>query len=575
MSDARRPRSARAAAVPDAVLDAVVSSPWAITEAGLHRVLAVASRLTISPEALQERAGEPLDNTHTVTVRDGVATIPLRGVMAQRGGMFSAISGATSYSTVARDLHAALEDPAVSAILLSIDSPGGEVAGCHELWAQLLAARGTKPIEAYIGGDGASAAYWLACAADRVHASETAVVGCLGVRMSAVDDTRAMRRAGYERIEIVSSQTPAKAMDPTIPEGRVRVQRMVDDLATVFLASVATARGVSVDTVRAEYGGGDVFVGRAALERGLIDALGTEESVHAALVARAAAAKAQPPAPTIAVPAVRALDARAAVTPRVSPIGPRTTSQEPAMARNTRRPTGRNRRARVRAAFNSGDEVTIAVTRTIGVSAGDIGVIEEVREGRFYAVSVGDGDDMYAYLAEDELEIAAGEAPAEGDEPAATEDEDEETTAEGESPDEDEEESAEYDDEEDKPAARRGTRVSRTARQVVTKLRAAAAKAERSRILGILAYEGKAASSVLRACIEDPKCSPAIAAQRILEAGSAGGSNRLRALRGDERSVAATGLTAQAPSAGTTTKLSGLAARVSAGYQRKRGRSVA
>lgn len=282
-------RSPRAAKAPDKVLQYVLSSPWAISEAGLHRVLAIASRLTISPQALEGRSGQPLDNTRTTTVRGGVATIPVEGPLVKRAPWLQAISGACDYVTISKDLRAALDDTSVSAVILAIDSPGGEVSGCSELAQMILAGRENKPIYAYVSGECCSAAYWLASATSGIYAADTALVGNLGVLMTMVDDSRRMKAEGLERITIVSSQTPAKPHDVRTEPGRERVQALVDSLADVFLGAVAMGRSIPVDNVLTQYGAGRVFVGAGAVEAGLADEITTYEALMASIAAESGA----------------------------------------------------------------------------------------------------------------------------------------------------------------------------------------------------------------------------------------------------------------------------------------------
>lgn len=277
-------RSSKAAKAPDKVLQFVLSSPWAISENGLHRVLAVASRLTLSPTALEQHMGKPLDNTRCTTVRDGVATIDVRGPLVRRASWFDAVSGASDYEAIARDLRAALDDRSVSAIVLAIDSPGGEVSGCSELAQLLRTGREEKPIYAYVGGECCSAAYWLASACSAVHVADTALVGNLGVLMTMVDDTKKLRAEGVERITIVSSQTPQKLHDARTEPGRERIQAVVDSLATVFIAAVAEGRGIEASTVQNEYGAGRVFVGADAVAHGLAESVTTYEALLASVI---------------------------------------------------------------------------------------------------------------------------------------------------------------------------------------------------------------------------------------------------------------------------------------------------
>jgi ClpP class serine protease len=272
--------------IPKRVLAHVLDAPWAITEDGLTTILEIVHRENLDPEAVAAQLGRPLDNTRDVTVRDGVATIPVVGPMFRRADFFTEISGATTYEEIATDVTAALADPKVHAILLAIDSPGGEVTGTSELAQLIRAAHAKKPVTAHVEGFGASAAYWLAAAAGEVVTGDTGILGSIGVRTTITDRREAEAARGTKRYEIVSSQSPAKASDPATEDGRARIQATLDALAGVFIAEVARYRGVTEETVLAQFGQGDVFVGADAVTAGLADRVASYEVVHAQLAAR-------------------------------------------------------------------------------------------------------------------------------------------------------------------------------------------------------------------------------------------------------------------------------------------------
>lgn len=262
-------------------LDAVLTTAWAITPDYLELIASIAEReneYAGNLQALEAKLGRPLGNTMTTTVRDGIAVIPIEGPLFKRASLFQAMSGATDYTTVARDLTAALEDPAVSAVMLQIDSPGGEVGGTSDL-AAMIAAAG-KPVWAHIDGMGASAAYWLASAADRIIASPTSAVGSVGVQMGY---TAREPRAGEKTYRFVSSQSPNKNADPATEAGAVQVQTMVDDLAQVFIDTVAANRGVESQFVLDNFGQGAVMVASKAVASGMIDGVNTFEAAFASL----------------------------------------------------------------------------------------------------------------------------------------------------------------------------------------------------------------------------------------------------------------------------------------------------
>lgn len=258
------------------VLAAICGTEWAITPDALQGILAIASRENDDPQAIEARIGRPLENTHRAETRGDVAVIPVLGPLFRRANMFTRVSGATSYDQVAQDLAAAVDNPAVKSIVLNIDSPGGMASGVAELASHVYDARAKKEVVAYVGGLGASAAFWLASAASRVVASRTALLGSVGVVVG-------VGKKGDGGDEIVSSQSPYKRVDPSTADGRARIQAMVDGLASIFIEDVAKYRGVTSEHVSAKFGQGDVILGEAAQTAGMVDSIGTFEGLIAEL----------------------------------------------------------------------------------------------------------------------------------------------------------------------------------------------------------------------------------------------------------------------------------------------------
>lgn len=261
------------------ILGKIKSEPWAITQEYMDAILQIAERQNLSPEQVAKEIGRPLNNTYDVELRDGVAILPVTGPLFRYANLFNMISGATSYDLLARDFETALANPQVSAIVLNIDSPGGEANGVSEFAAQIAAARGQKPVVAYVGGLGASAAYWIASAADEIVVADTALLGSIGTVMTITDAREREAKTGVRTYEVVSSQSPYKRNDPATPEGRSRYQALVDSLSDVFVDKVASYRGTDRDTVLKNYGQGDVLVGQAAMAAGLADRVGSFEGV--------------------------------------------------------------------------------------------------------------------------------------------------------------------------------------------------------------------------------------------------------------------------------------------------------
>jgi len=258
-------------------LAAILGPEWAILPDAMRSMIAIVEGGG-DPAAVEARLGRPLENSHRVEMRGSVAVIPVVGPLFRHANMLTEVSGATSYGMIAQDLQQALDDPGVSAIVLNIDSPGGAANGVAELASHIFEARNRKEVVAYVGGTGASAAYWLASAASRIVANRTAMLGSVGVVVGV--------RKGDGQQEIVSSQSPYKRVDPSTAEGKARIQALVDNLAAIFIEDVAKHRKVDVAHVSTKFGRGDVLLGQAALDAGMVDALGTFEGLIADLQER-------------------------------------------------------------------------------------------------------------------------------------------------------------------------------------------------------------------------------------------------------------------------------------------------
>lgn len=247
---------------------------WAITPEMLSSMIAIAHQTNRTPEAIAKEMGKDMKNTHAVSLRGGVAVIPVTGPLFRHANLLTAVCGATSYEILAQDFNKALNDPNISAIVFDMDSPGGEVNGCSELSDMIYSAKGKKPIIAYASGSCCSGAYWIASACDKILASDTGILGSIGVVsiLEKSDDDK-------KTIEIVSSQSPNKRPNVETDEGKAKIQAHIDALAEVFISKVALHREVAPIDVIENFGGGDVFVGEQAVRIGLADGLASFEGI--------------------------------------------------------------------------------------------------------------------------------------------------------------------------------------------------------------------------------------------------------------------------------------------------------
>lgn len=257
----------------------IVSSPWAITPAMFSEIQAIYARHArgerVDLATLEERAGKKFANGRSdLRVENGVAIVALQGVLAKRMNLFMQISGGTSTQIAGDQLAAAAADPSVHTILLHIDSPGGTVDGTEELANQVAAARSRKRVIALADGSMMSAAYWIGSAADRVLISSgTTLTGSIGVVATHIDVSKREEMMGVKTTEITAGKYKriASEHEPLSKDGRAYLQSHVDALYSVFVDAVAKNRGRSVEQILEKMADGRTFVGRQAIDAGLVD----------------------------------------------------------------------------------------------------------------------------------------------------------------------------------------------------------------------------------------------------------------------------------------------------------------
>ncbi len=209
--------------------------------------------------------------------RRKVAIVPVLGNIS--GGKSRAdplglqeIAGA---ETVVRALKAAEEDPSVEAIVLRVDSPGGDSLASDLMYRAVLEAKKKKPVVASMGDVAASGGYYAAMAADEVFASTTTITGSIGVflfkpALQGLAEKLGVRREAIKRGEFANILDPYA---PWTPAEKERAQKWVDAFYDGFITEVAKARHLpkaQVDTLAR----GRVWSGEDAKARGLVDTLG-------------------------------------------------------------------------------------------------------------------------------------------------------------------------------------------------------------------------------------------------------------------------------------------------------------
>jgi capsid assembly protease len=216
----------------------------------------------------------------------GVAIIPITGIIVQRLGCLRPYWGMVGCDGIRQNFLTSLHDPAVQAIMLDIDSPGGEVSGVFDLVEEIYQARGIKPIHAVLNENAFSAAYALASAADRITVPRTGGTGSIGVIAAFLDYSAMLEQAGVKItfIHYGARKTDGRPELPLSPEAQARFQADIDAVGELFVATVARNRNLSTDAVRAMQA--TTFLGAQGLAAGLADAIMPPDAAFRALLSQ-------------------------------------------------------------------------------------------------------------------------------------------------------------------------------------------------------------------------------------------------------------------------------------------------
>jgi protease IV len=195
---------------------------------------------------------------------DSIAVIDISGVIL-------------SPETVDTQLRKFGDDSSVKAIILHINSPGGGAAASQEIYHEVLRVRqeNHKKVIASIESVGASGAYYIASACDKIYANDASVVGSIGVIMEWTNYGDLLRWAKLKNVVIHAGELK-DAGDPSrdlTPKEEAYFQSLVDNMYTQFVHDVATGRHTSDDKIK-PLATGQVWTGQQSLPLGLIDKVG-------------------------------------------------------------------------------------------------------------------------------------------------------------------------------------------------------------------------------------------------------------------------------------------------------------
>lgn len=234
-----------------------------------HQTHPISSFLTTENDGDQDDMEE---NSYSVT--DGVAIVPVSGVIGKRLNMLEMMCGGADVDVLVNAVMKADMDPSVHSILLDVNSPGGMVTGTPEAAAAL--GQTSKPLYAFTDSQMCSAAYWLASAAtDGIFVTGSSDVGSIGTYLAMIDSSRAYEMEGLKLELFKAGNLKAIGLEGKAftDAERAFLQEGVDRANSRFLSAVVANRAEAGAKIDDETMQGQWFDGEQAVENGLADCL--------------------------------------------------------------------------------------------------------------------------------------------------------------------------------------------------------------------------------------------------------------------------------------------------------------
>ena len=219
----------------------------------------------------------------------GTAALVARGSLLTGPSGYVArvkIEGLIRNNTARTEALAQLEKRDARAVIVHIDSPGGTTAGSEQLYESLRSLQAKKPMVVVVDGLAASGAYIAALSSEHIIASDTSLVGSIGVLFQYPNFSEVLKTIGVKVEEIKSSPLKAapNGFEPTSPEARAAIEAIVLDSYAWFKNLVQTRRQMN-DAELTQVADGRVFTGRQGVKLKLVDAIGNEKTAREWLAA--------------------------------------------------------------------------------------------------------------------------------------------------------------------------------------------------------------------------------------------------------------------------------------------------
>jgi len=209
-----------------------------------------------------------------------IAVIPVQGVIQTDD---QTEWGTSMVDDIKKALRTAADDDDVKAVVLAVDSPGGEVTASDVLYHEVGKLRAKKPVVVSMGSLGASGAYYLSCAADWIVANETTFTGSIGVIIQSLNYEQLFNKVGLEAVVFKSGKFKdmLSGSRKMTPEEQAYIEGLVQQVYGRFLDIVAAGRKLPAEQLRTGLADGRIITGKDALAAGLVDQIGYLEDALA------------------------------------------------------------------------------------------------------------------------------------------------------------------------------------------------------------------------------------------------------------------------------------------------------
>ena len=267
------------------IVEQVLGTPWQILPEKMDEIADLLDLRQAGYELTDEEVAAVMpvqqEKREDVLVSGNTAVVKVYGTLFQRANLLTRYSGGTSTEQLQTNLTRAANDPNISRIILDIDSPGGTALGNEEVVQKIREIRKVKPVIASVNGLAASAAYYIASAAEKVYASPSSMVGSIGTLLIHRESSKADAEAGIKFTILRSGKFKADGneREPLGEQGRATLEERVVVYHDQFVEAVATSRNVTEAVVRDQFGDGKVFIASEALKRNMIDEIATLEQL--------------------------------------------------------------------------------------------------------------------------------------------------------------------------------------------------------------------------------------------------------------------------------------------------------